>query len=421
MIGFFPTTLCFELSDPHVLMIGLSSVIIISYLFNILSNKTNIPSVVMLIGLGIVIQKTAKAFNYVLPDLQTPLVFLGTVGVILIVLEAALDLELSKEKWPTIWKSLVAALLGLLVSTFLIAMFFKAVMGLETIVAYFYAIPLSILSSAIIIPSVGGLIPSQKEFMVYESTFSDILGIMLFYFMRDYANASGAMEVAAGITGNIIVTVILSVVASFGLILLIQRITSQLKLFLLIAVLLLLYAVGKKMGYSSLVLILFFGLMLNNTKLFFRGFLAKYADNKILKNVLHDFHMITLESAFVLRTFFFVMFGVKIVLASLVSLSVVMYSLIVAIILYLVRLLFLAIFKKDDIFPLLYIAPRGLITIILFFAIPTEYTSVAFDSGILLFVILTTSFIMTICLIQNGIKIKPAAPEYEEGFYKIYD
>ncbi len=420
-MGLFPTIFCFELSDPHVLMIGLSSIIIISYLFNILSNKTNIPSVVMLIGLGIIIQKVASAFEYKMPDLQTPLVFLGTVGVILIVLEAALDLELSKEKWPTIWKSLVAALLGLLVSTFIIAMFFKAVMSLETLTAYFYAIPLSILSSAIIIPSVGGLIPSQKEFMVYESTFSDILGIMLFYFMKDYADATGVMEVATGITGNIVVTVLLSVVASFGLILLIQRITSQLKLFLLIAVLLLLYAIGKKLGYSSLVLILFFGLMLNNTKLFFRGFLARYADNKILKNVLHDFHMITLESAFVLRTFFFVMFGVKIVLASLVSLSVVMYSLIVAIILYLVRLLFLAIFKKDDVFPLLYIAPRGLITIILFFAIPAEYTSVAFDSGILLFVILTTSFIMTISLIQNGFKIKPAAPEYEEGFYKIYD
>ncbi|MFK7756317.1 MAG: cation:proton antiporter [Flavobacteriales bacterium] len=420
-MGLFPNIFCFELSDPHILMIGLSSIIIISYLFNILSSKTNIPSVVMLIGLGIIIQKAAKGFGYDLPDLQTPLVFLGTVGVILIVLEAALDLELSKEKWPTIWKSLVAALLGLLVSTFIIAMFFKLVMSLDTLTSYFYAIPLSILSSAIIIPSVGGLIPSQKEFMVYESTFSDILGIMLFYFMKDYADATGAMEVATGITGNILITVILSVVASFGLILLIQRITSQLKLFLLIAVLLLLYAIGKKLGYSSLVLILFFGLMLNNTKLFFRGFLARYADNKILKNVLHDFHMITLESAFVLRTFFFVMFGVKIVLASLVSLSVVMYSLIVAIILYLVRLLFLAIFQKEDIFPLLYIAPRGLITIILFFAIPVEYTSVAFDSGILLFVILTTSFIMTISLIQNGFKIKPAAPEYEEGFYKIYD
>ncbi len=421
MLHLLPSYLCFELNDPHVLVIGFSSIIILSYLFNILSTKTNIPSVVMLIGLGILIQQVAKYFGYNLPNLQTPLVFLGTVGVILIVLEAALDLELSKEKWPTIWKSLVVALLGLLISTFLIAMFFKSVMAMETIVSYFYAIPLAVLSSAIIIPSVGGLIPSQKEFMVYESTFSDILGIMLFYFMKDYATATSAMEVATGITGNIFITVILSIAASFGLILLIQKITSQLKLFLLIAVLLLLYAIGKKLGYSSLVLILFFGLMLNNTKLFFRGFLSRFADNKILKNVLHDFHMITLESAFVLRTFFFVIFGVKIVLVSLVSLNVVLSSLVVAIILYVVRLALLGLFKRKDVFPLLYIAPRGLITIILFFAIPAKYTSPAFDSGILLFVILTTSFIMTISLIQNGFKIKPASKEYSDGLYKIYD
>ncbi len=414
-------TLCFELSDPYVLVIGFSSIIIISYLFNIIANKTNIPSVIMLIALGIGIQQVAKFFGYALPDLQTELEVLGTVGVILIVLEAALDLELSKEKWPTIWKSLVVAFVALMVSAYLIALFFNVVMAMDMFRSFLYAVPLAIMSSAIIIPSVGGLVQDQKEFMVYESTFSDILGIMLFYFLIGNAGTQTAGQVIADVSFKVILTVVLSVAASFGLIILIQRIKSQLKLFLLIAVLLLLYAIGKKSGLSSLVLILFFGLMLNNTKLFFRGRLSRFADVEILKNVLHDFHMITLESAFVLRTFFFVIFGLKIVLASLVSLSVVIYSLIVAIILYLVRLALLAVFKKKDIFPLLYIAPRGLITILLFFAIPEEYTSVAFDSGILLFVILTSSFIMTISLIQNGFSIKPASEEYEDGFYKIYD
>jgi len=247
---------------------------------------------------------------------------------------------------------------------------------------------------------------------------------MVFFFLANFTGPGEAKEagdVVFGIFGNIILTVILSVVASFGLIILIQRIKSQLKLFLVIAVLLLLYAVGKKAHLSSLVLVLLFGLMLNNAKLFFKGPLSKHLNLKVLKNVLHDFHMITLESAFVLRTFFFVLFGMSIILASLVSWSVVLTSLIVTIILYVSRLVLLLIFKRKDVFPLLYIAPRGLITILLFFAIPAAYTSAAFDSGILLFVILTSSFIMTISLIQNGFDIKPAAEEYEEGLYKIYD
>jgi len=412
---------CLNVSDPYVQVIAFSSIIIISYLFNIISAKTNIPSVIMLIALGVVIKLVLENSGSKVPDLHMILKIVGTVGVILIVLEAALDLELSREKWPIIWKSLMVALLGLILSTFLIAIVFQSLIGLEGIQAYFYAVPLAIMSSAIIIPSVGGLVLHQKEFMVYESTFSDILGIMLFYFMIEHADAESAVGVMTSIIGNIVITLVLSVLASFGLIILIQRIKSQLKLFLLIAVLLLLYAVGKKAHLSSLVLILFFGLMLNNSKVFFRGKLEKYADGGILKNVLHDFHMITLESAFVLRTFFFVIFGISIVLSTLVSWNVVLISLIVAIILYVSRLLLLLIFKRNDTFPLLYIAPRGLITILLFFAIPEEYASVAFDSGILLFVILTSSFIMTISLIQNGFDIKPAAEEYEDGFYKIYD
>ncbi|MFT4723564.1 MAG: Kef-type K+ transport system membrane component KefB, partial [Flavobacteriales bacterium] len=296
MLSLLPSYLCFELSDPYVLVIGFSSIIIISYLFNILANKTNIPSVIMLIGLGIGIQQAAKFFGYAIPYLQTELEVLGTVGVILIVLEAALDLELTKKKWPTIWKSLVVALLGLLGSAYLIALFFNGILGLDMFRSFLYAVPLAIMSSAIIIPSVGGLVMDQKEFMVYESTFSDILGIMLFYFLIGNASTESAGQIALDVSFKVALTILLSLLASFGLIILIQRIKSQLKLFLLIAVLLLLYAIGKKSGLSSLVLILFFGLMLNNTKLFFRGRLSRFANTDILKDVLHDFHMITLES-----------------------------------------------------------------------------------------------------------------------------
>ena len=53
--------------------------------------------------------------------------------------------------------------------------------GVEFIQALVYALPLSIMSSAIIIPSVANLSNYKKEFLIYESTFSDILGIMVFY------------------------------------------------------------------------------------------------------------------------------------------------------------------------------------------------------------------------------------------------
>ena len=52
-----------------------------------------------------------------------------------------------------------------------------------------------------------------------------------------------------------------------------------------------------------------------------------------------------------------------------------------------------------DISPQIYIAPRGLITILLFYSIPEALQLETFNSGIFLFVIIATSVIMTIAMI----------------------
>ncbi len=146
--------------------------------------------------------------------------------------------------------------------------------------AWLYATPLSILSSAIIIPSVSGLRNDKKEFHIYESTFSDILGIMLFYFLTGQLDAAEGTSGIVGFGGNVILTIILSVVASYLIVLIFQNIKSHTKLFLLIAVLLLLYSVGKKAHLSSLIIILVFGLMIANMNLFFQGRLGKWLQLK---------------------------------------------------------------------------------------------------------------------------------------------
>ncbi|PCH69808.1 MAG: sodium:proton exchanger, partial [Bacteroidetes bacterium] len=70
-------------------------------------------------------------------------------------------------------------------------------------------------------------------------------------------------------------------------------------------------------------------------------------------------------------------------------------------IIYAIRFLFLKSFLRRDFRTLLYIAPRGLVTILLFFTIPHEFQVEEFDSGILLFTILATSIIMTFSLFND--------------------
>lgn len=397
-----------EVINPYIAIIAISVVIIISYFFNIISQKTNIPSVLMLILLGILIKQGMKVMGFSTGDmLFNILELLGIVGLIMIVLEAALDLRLTKDKWPTIWKSFSVALLSLVASSAACAYIIHFFVEPDLFSALIYAVPLSVMSSAIIIPSVGGLSEGKKEFMVYEGTFSDILGIMFFYFLIGNAEAENAQVVVFDVVSNIVITIVLSVAISYALVLIFQKMTSHVKLFMLIAVLLILYSVGKLFHLSSLLIILIFGLVLNNHKLFFKGILKKWIRPNKVKDVLEDFHLVTIETAFVVRTFFFVIFGVTITLTSLLNTNVALISLCILVALYVIRFIFIKLFLQRDILPQFFIAPRGLITILLFFAIPDEYQNENFDSGILLYTIIITCIIMAVGLVASGKSVIP--------------
>ena len=389
-----------EISSYH-LIIGASVIIIMSFLFGEISRKTNIPSVLMLIVLGIVMKLGLDKYTNLDVELTNSLELLGIVGLIMIVLEAALELELKREKLVPITIAFVVALVGLLVSTWVAAhilLFF--VEGMTTHSAWLYATPLSILSSAIIIPSVTGLKENKKEFHIYESTFSDILGIMVFYFLVGNSDSEHGTGLA-GFGINVVLTIAISFIASYLIIFIFQHIKSNVKLFLLIAVLLLLYAIGKQMHLSSLIIILVFGLLIANMKLFFKGYLAKWLHVEKAKEIYEGLHVVTMESAFVVRTFFFVIFGLTITLSSLLNYKVVLISLLVVMSIYLIRYLILRVAIGKDIMPQLYVAPRGLITILLFYNIPETAQIAGFNSGILLFIIIATSVIMTVAMVYD--------------------
>jgi cell volume regulation protein A len=175
----------------------------------------------------------------------------------------------------------------------------------------------------------------------------------------------------------------------------------------------LLYAIGKMFHLSSLIIILIFGMILNNYKVFFRGRLLKLLDEEKVDEVLDDMKVITAETAFVVRTFFFIIFGWSVYLGSLLSFKVIGIGLVILAIIYAIRAIVLFIFNGRDIVTQLFLAPRGLITILLFFAIPKELSIGPEFQGVLLFVILISCLIMTWSMISNKNKLAKIG-EYEE-------
>lgn len=382
-----------------------SLIVIVSYLFNLLARHYSIPSVLLLILLGMVLHGITSATGIGTPDLSSILEVLGIIGLIMIVLEASLDLELSGEKRKLISRAFFTSLVNLILPALLIALVIMVYIHVDLTTGLLYAVPLSIMSSAIIIPSVEALDEENREFMVYESTFSDILGIMLFYFLISSLHSDGFGQMSLSVLLNLTLTVIISVGASYFLIFLFQKITTELKLFLLIAVLILLYSLSKMLHLSSLLIILVFGLILSNRQIFFPGKLRRILNERHMAGIFDNFKMVTRESSFVVRTFFFVIFGFSIVLTSLLNLKVWAVSILIIGILFGIRYVYFRLIIRKNIFPVVWMAPRGLITILLFYSIPEELVVERFNKGILLLVILASSMIMAVVLIRYRRKL----------------
>jgi len=70
----------------------------------------------------------------------------------------------------------------------------------------------------------------------------------------------------------------------------------------------------------------------------------------------------------------------------------------IIVVLLAVRFVYLRSFLKENLFPELFLMPRGLITIILFYSIPEWLLLENFNEGILFFVIIATALLMMVGL-----------------------
>ena len=386
------------------ILIVLPLLIIFSYVFDIIARKTKFPAVILLMFTGISVRLATTIYgidNFDFLDGLIPV--LGTIGIILIVLEGALELNITVNKLPVIIKGFLAAGLILILNVIAISLAFEHLLGMSHQAAIIYATPLSIISSAVAIPSSAGLRQQEKEFVVYESTFSDILGIMLFnYAIRQFETnqslVSAESLLALGV--QILGVIGVSLFITFCLFQLLQKIEHHVKFFLILALLILVYAFGKYFHLPALVTIFIFGLFLSNVKALLPGFLKRRLDLEETEKGLHEFHILTAESTFLVKTFFFLFFGFSIKISDFTSTEPFIYGLIIFGIMWALRYVyFTATTFKLSPSPLVFISPRGLISILLFLQIDEikflENTPVIIDEKVLLVVILSSMLVMT--------------------------
>ncbi|MDA8917287.1 cation:proton antiporter [Flavobacteriaceae bacterium] len=386
------------------ILIVLPLLIIFSYLFDIISRKTKFPAVILLMFTGIIIRTGTTLYGFTeFGFLENLIPVLGTVGLILIVLEGALELDIKRDKLPVILKGFFAAGIILVLNVLGVYLLFYHFLGIGHQAAVIFAIPLSIISSAVAIPSSASLFERDKEFVVYESTFSDILGIMLFnYAIRQFETNQTmiSMESIVGLGLQIIGVIVVSLFITYCLFQLLQKIEHHVKFFLILALLVLVYALGKFFHLPALVTIFIFGLFLSNVKTLLPDFMKRNLDLEETKKGLHEFHILTAESTFLVKTFFFLFFGFSINLSEFTTIDPFLYGLLIFSVMFGIRYVYFTTttfkFKPS---PLVFISPRGLISILLFLQIKEipfmDGIITVIDERVLLVVILASMLIMT--------------------------
>ncbi|MCB0509554.1 MAG: hypothetical protein KDC82_02245, partial [Bacteroidetes bacterium] len=282
-----------------------------------------------------------------------------------------------------------------------LTLFFQHSLDMPGNVAVMNAIPLSIISSAVAIPSAAALLPLDKEFIVYESTFSDILGIMMFnYSLKQFTSGGDLLgfQPLSLLLLEIGGIIIASIFITWLLFELIESIDQKVKFFLILALLILVYAIGKKLHLPSLVTIFIFVVFFSNSTSLLPVFIIKYVSLKKAEEGLHEFHILTAESTFIVRTFFFLFFGFSITLDSFVDGYNYIYGGIVLGIMLLMRLLYMLVAERKSLKSLVFISPRGLISILLFIQLQTpeyaQFRSTLINGKVLLLVILGSMLVM---------------------------
>jgi len=376
----------------NYIILALCVVVLLSYIFDISGRYSKIPGVILLILLGIVIQLIVNTINLEIPNLRPVLPVIGTLGLIMIVLEASLDLKLERRKKYLIIKSISSAFILFAVFSAGLTFILVDMLGHSIRDSLLNAIPLGIISSAVAITSAIHVKPDEKEFIIYESSFSDIIGIVFFDFILISQGSIGEGIFSMGIKS--LITLVIALFTTLILAILLHKITYHVNYVIIMTSIVLVYIVAKLYHLPALLLVLIFGMVLSNNHLLENSIVKKLVDFNKFRSDIKAFKLILTEFTFLVRSLFFIIFGFYANIEGLFDLQNLLTAAAITGAIFFLRILFFRIVIKIKLFPLVFFAPRGLITILLFISIPEVSRIDIVNEEVITLVILFSIFIL---------------------------
>ncbi|HEX2976103.1 MAG TPA: cation:proton antiporter [Bacteroidales bacterium] len=385
----------------NAIIIVLCSMLLLAYVAEISSERTRIPSIILLLLLGWIVRQVTGLLDWNIPDLDPLLPLLGTVGLILIVLEGSLDLQINRSKTGTIKITLLSAIISLITFSLVFTAIFCLVKDVNFITGLMNAVPLSVISSSIAIPAARHSAPEIREFVIYESSMSDVIGVLLFNFVAFNAGKGFNFGSASFLILQIVLIVLISSVSVLGLSALLSRIRNHISYTPIILLAILIYAVAKEFDLSGLLFIMVFGLFLGNVSEVRKIYPLEMLNPDRLETEILKFRSITVEATFFVRSLFFLLFGFLMETSDFLNIETLPMALIITGLIFGLRLLLLKLLNQPG-NPLVYFSPRGLITILLFLSVLPAYTIPGINDSLIIQVIVLSVLIMAFGLIKHG-------------------
>lgn len=383
--------------NNYLILIFFSSLVLCAFVWDHFGRRLKIPTVVFLLATGIGLKALSSYFQFDFSFVQACLPVIGTIGLILIVLEGSMELEISRNKQTIIRRALCSAGLLVVLISLALAIGFSFFTEQSFRVCLINAIPLAVISSAIAIPSAARLPKSERDFVIYESAFSDVIGIMLYTLLIE--TDSFAPLVVLDVGGKIIAVLLLCLISILLLAAFMEKVVGRVRHLPVIAALILVYAIGGLMHLPALLIILAFGLYARNLYHPFFAKIMKKIPSARLHEEMGQLHQLTAEAAFFVRSVFFVFLGFSVELADLNHRTPWLWAGACLLVLILLRVIVLRILmKREPLHSLPYMMPRGLITILLFINIPEALKLQVIPKGMMLIIVLLSVMWMSVGL-----------------------
>ncbi|MDE2295448.1 MAG: cation:proton antiporter [Gammaproteobacteria bacterium] len=326
--------------------------------------RSGVPSVIVMIAIGLLAQPLLRPTSLVAAALKTMVPIAGAIGLVLIVLEGSLDIELRRERIKLVAKASILAVGAFVLCLSALAEITHYALHMDEFDAMVLATPFAVISSAIAIPASHFLEDSAREFIIYESSVSDIFGVLVFIALL---NSGGTISgFLTGLAGGGILSLILAFVCSLALVLVSTRTDAHVRYVPLLAGLFALYAAGDLLHLSPLIMVLLFGLMLNNKQALDRLPGLRGVSDRIAPATVGEFKVLVQELTFAVRGFFFFLLGYSTKLVSFTEWRSWAVAAAVLVIAYGLRYSLLRLIEPRFTSSLAWMAPRGLVTVVLY-------------------------------------------------------